>query len=80
MMTGFKNFLGRDNSLSFKLAKNDAKASHMIIELTGADDYTVTALKINAKMETKTVEVRNGINAENLQQAFTAITGLYTRI
>lgn len=95
VMTGSKNFVADGNTLRMQLAKNASKANRLYITLDGDDTYTMRffkytagGLRINHKkgtatfVEDKTTEVKtvSGIYCDQLQEIFTATTGLYTRL
>jgi hypothetical protein len=81
VMTGAKNFVGSENSLSFKLPSKPHYVKDGInavrITLTPADDYTVEFLKIR-KFNVQTVAVVDQIYNDTLRQCFTNRTGLET--
>ena len=85
-MTGSKNFVGDDTSLSMKLTRNKAKATHLKITLTPMDTYDVEFLKItnptarNKFQGKRAVVVKHeDIYFDSLQELFTDVTGLYTK-
>ena len=78
-MTGSKGFLGDDNSLSFRLARNPGGWTTCKITLNGADLYDVTFCRV-CKLEVVQQCTDQDIYAEDLQQVFTANTGLYTSL
>jgi hypothetical protein len=81
MMTGAKNFVGGNNTLTFKLPGSSVKGKGNVFKITlEADDtYTLTLIKI-FKMEAKTLNTKTGIYNDMLQEIFTDMTGLYTRL
>lgn len=83
-MTGAKNLVGGDRRLTFRLpsAKCDGKRlSGMWITLADDDTYTLEAVRFDrASAEHKILGRREGIYCDELQEAFTALTGLYTRL
>lgn len=83
VMTGAKNLIGDKNYLSMHLPTNKAKAKYLKIELTSADDYTMTfqtKKTVAGKLTFPVVEVCEGVYCDNLQEVFTSITGLYTSL
>lgn len=91
VMTGSKNFLADGNTLRMNLAKNGSKANRLWITLDADDTYTMrffkyTAPRFNSKTltftEEKITEVREhkGVYCDMLQDIFTEVTGLYTRL
>lgn len=95
VMTGSKNFVADGNTLRMTLAKNGSKANRLHITLDADDTYTMhffryTAggLKVNHKKGTaefvddKITEVKtfHGVYCDQLQELFTEVTKLYTRL
>lgn len=91
VMTGSKNFVADGNTLRMQLAKNASKANRLYITLDADDTYTMrffkyTAPRFNSKTcsftEAKVTEVKtvNGVYCDMLQDIFTNVTGLYTRL
>ena len=81
-MTGTKHFTAGANYLSFQLPPNKSGANAMKIELTPMDVYTVTAYRVNlrAREPYRDIEKREDVYCDTLQQVFTSITGLETRL
>ena len=90
VMTGSKNFVGDDNSLTMRLARNKSKANMLKITLTPMDDYTVEFYRYTSAHFTRnynwidekrvTVKKLDGVYFDQLQRIFEDVTGLYTRI
>ena len=91
VMTGSKNFLGDGYTLRMHLAKNMSKANRLEITLDADDTYTMrfykyTAGRLNKKTfsftEDKVSEIYtlSGVYCDMLQQVFTQVTGMYTRL
>lgn len=82
-MTGANNFVGGDRSLSFRLPGGGGFCKDGInlvrIELTPADDYTVTYMRTRG-MKMTTVEKSEGIYCDNLRANFERVTGLRTSL
>lgn len=82
-MTGAKNYLGGERSLIFRLpggggfVKNNG--NHFRVELKGDDTYTLTLSRVRGSDLTM-IEQQEGVYVENLQEVFTSMTGLYTRL
>lgn len=80
VMTGSKDFVGSNNSLTMRLTKNKSGANKLRITLTPADTYTMEFMKFSPKhLTVTTVTTREGVYCDNLQEVFTDVTGLYTR-
>lgn len=77
VMTGSKNFIAGNNSLTMQLAKNSSKANYLRITLTAMDDYKMEFITICGINEKENI-VRNGVYDDNLQSIFTEVTGLVT--
>lgn len=91
VMTGSKNFIADGNTLRMSLVRNSSKANRLWITLDGDDTYTMrffkyTAPRFNTKTCTftkeKVTEIKkiSGVYCDQLQDIFTEVTGLYTRI
>lgn len=91
-MTGSKNYLADGNSLRMTLAKNHSKANRLTITLDEATDtyrmrfYRYTPGRLNKKtfewVPDKVAEVAEFTNVycDTLQDLFTQVTGMYTRL
>lgn len=91
VMTGSKAILSDDNSITFKLSKNKSRANELKITLNGLDLYDVEFLyhkypTLNKKTWEFEKEVKKEIKTlkdiyfDQLQEIFTMVTGLYTRL
>lgn len=82
-MTGAKNFVGDDNSLSFRLpggggfCRNNINAVR--ITLNGLDLYDVVYMRIRGSKVTVVEDVSN-LYADMLCENFERVTGLATRL
>ena len=79
IMTGAKNLVGDDNSLSFKIMRNSNKITHVKIELHFMDTYDITFYNIVGTNIKKRYTVHN-IYFDQLQNVFTMHTGLDTHL
>jgi hypothetical protein len=81
-MTGASNLTGSENSLSFKLPRIAAKKiTHVRIELSPSDDYTMTFLRCSLRpLRHDEIEKVEGVYAEDMQRIFTETTGLKTSL
>jgi hypothetical protein len=79
VMTGSKNFIDGGDSLSMKLTRNQSGANYLRITLTPADEYKMEFIKANAK-GMKTIKELEGVYCDQLQNIFTDVTGMYTRL
>lgn len=91
-MTGVHHLLGDDKSLRMQLPRNKSKANRLeIIYNEGMDDYTMrfykyTPGRLNMKTltftEDKTKEIKeiDGVYCDMLEDIFSDVTGLYTRL
>ena len=82
-MTGAKNFVGSDDSLTFRLPGNPGFVKQGIncvrITLTPADLYRVEFLRVRgAKFGMK--ETREDVYADKLASVFREVTGLATNL
>ena len=89
VMTGSKDFIGFDKTLKMSLAKNISKANRLSITLDGDDTYSMRFYRIThghvnrrtgAWIDEKIVDIQrySGVYCDQLQEAFTRVTGLYT--
>lgn len=78
-MTGAKNYLGSENSLSFKIGRNDSGITHVRITLDPSDTYTVTFSKVRGT-NAKVVKELDGVHADALRTVFTMATGMATSL
>lgn len=80
-MTGAKNFVGGSNFLAFALPRGFAKnkANKVRITLTPADLYKVEFFSMY-RLDIRTIKEVDGLYADQLQDVFTAETGLDTRM
>ena len=90
-ITGAKKFLTHDNWLSFRIGRNASKANYVRITLTPMDTYTVEFKRITMpRLSRKTwtyseyketlIAKREGVYCDQLQDVFTEVTGLVTRM
>ena len=83
-MTGARDFIGGDNFITFSLPAGFAKdgINKIRITLDWTDTYIFEALKVYPGPELKfdTIEKREGVYAEDLQEIFTRVTGLDTHL
>lgn len=87
-MTGAKNFLGGDDTLSFQIAaRNEPKIKGCRVRLDNDDTYTMVFLKKAKKDPVFKISVgmdvaveRPHVHAEDLQRVFTSVTGLDTHL
>jgi hypothetical protein len=79
VMTGSKNFIAGDYSLSFKLSRNGSKANYCRITLNGKDLYDMEFFK-SFKGDLKLIEKKEDLYNDMLQSSFTEVTQLYTRL
>lgn len=80
-MTGSKNLsFDKGGVLQMKLTRNQAKAQYLRVELTPMDTYTMYFFAFD-KNYNKTVDVvKEGVYCDTIQDVFTSVTGLYTKL
>lgn len=78
MMTGAKSFVAGDNFLMFSIGKNQSVYNKVRITLTPDDLYDLEFFKMNRLGDISKTQKFEGIYAEQLQDLFTQVTGLYT--
>jgi hypothetical protein len=77
-MTGAYNFVTDGKDLTMKLRTNQAKATHLKIELDDMDTYPMTFYA--CRKEIKVVKEVKGVYNDMLQKIFTNVTGYETRL
>ena len=91
VMTGSNHFVADGYTLRMNLAKNGSKANRLYITLDADDTYTMrffkyTAPRFNSKTVSFTeekiteVETIKGVYCDMLQDIFTRVTKMYTRL
>jgi len=78
-MTGTKNLSGDEKSLQMKLIPNKSSAKYLTITLNSMDTYKMEFTKIS-KGQLVTVTELDNIYNDQLQEIFTSVTGLYTKM
>jgi hypothetical protein len=79
VMTGAKNFIGGKTSLSFRLPKANRGINGVYINLEPSDTYKVEFVRVQ-KSQRKVVETCEDVYCDSLQDVFTSVTGLHTRL
>ena len=79
MMTGSKNFIAGENSLSMKLSRNSSGANYLRITLTPMDVYKMEFISIRGT-SMKTKHEFDDIYNDQLVSVFESTTGLYTKL
>lgn len=80
-MTGAKNLLNGGDYLQFDVPGARQRGNKCRIVLTADDLYNMEFYKFSARtLECVKVHEQTGIYADQLQRAFTAATGLYTKL
>jgi len=83
VMTGAKNFLGDERSLSFRLPGAGGRTTDGInyvkVQLNAEDTYDLTFLRLRG-VNVKHVAERKSIYNDQLQEVFTRVTGLNTSL
>lgn len=80
VMTGSKNFVDHGDALFFWLAKNSSRANRCKITLDANDTYTVEFMRYSKLLDFTPVKKLEGVYCDQLQEVFTSVTGLYTRL
>ena len=84
-MTGSKNLLDTGNGLRMNLAKNITSANRLQITLNAMDTYEVKFYRMTLNRKTLEAKITTlaeyeGVYADQLQEIFTEVTGLLTRL
>lgn len=83
VMTGAKNLLNGGDYVQFDVQAGlvKGKANKVRVTLDQDDTYTVTTMKYSRKTLTcSTVSELSGVYCDMLQEVFTSVTGLDTRL
>jgi len=78
-MTGAKQFVALESGLSMRLGRNAKSVSHLTIELTPADTYTVRFIRVRGAKCTTLAE-HEDVYADMLHDLIRTETGLETRM
>jgi hypothetical protein len=78
-MIGAKNFSGTDDSLSFRIGRNNKKINYIKITLNGLDQYDVEYGYIRA-MKYTVREIDSNLYVDMLHGSIERATGLYTHL
>lgn len=79
-MTGAKNLLGDERSLTMKLGRGAMGGiTHLTITLEADDTYTMKFLKVRG-VKVSTVHESAGVHAGELRRAFEGFTGFATSL
>lgn len=79
MMTGAKNFVAGNGTLSFQIGRNSAGVSGVRVTLDVDDTYRMEFLRIRKHVVT-ILTVKTGVYFDQLQSVFTDQTGMYTSL
>lgn len=85
VMTGAKDLTDTGKGLLFRIGRNSAHINKVLVEYNeGQDLYTMVFYWV-CKSKTKGFEVKevkklDGLYCDQLQELFTSITGMYTRL
>ena len=79
-MTGAKNLVGDENSLSMRIGRNSSNSNYLKITLNSMDTYDMKFCKLTRKFEEKSVTEYNNIYNDMLTGQFTSHTGMYTSL
>jgi hypothetical protein len=79
VMTGSKNFIAGENSLSMKLSRNSSGANYLRITLNGKDLYDMEFISIRGT-SMKTKHSFNDLYNDMIVDIFEKTTGLYTKL
>jgi hypothetical protein len=82
-MTGAKEFVAIETGLRFKLPRGTAQNGINCVEIRlSGDEYAVHFLKLHRSptQDPAKIQVRDQVQAEELQAAFQRATGLHTRL
>jgi hypothetical protein len=78
IMTGARDFVGTENSLTFKIPVSN-KVTHVVITLEPDDTYKMEFLNCRDGQR-KVLSTHEDVYFDMLEDIFTSETGLYTRL
>lgn len=78
-MIGAKDLVGSENSLSFRIGRNEKGVTHIRIVLDPSDTYTLTFLRVRG-LSVKEVSSISFVYADQLRSTIETNTGLYTSL
>lgn len=78
-MIGARNFSATENSVVFKIGKNDKKVTHIKIALNGLDLYDITYIRCWG-VNIKTMAESNNIYADMMHTDIEENTGMRTSL
>ena len=79
VMTGAKNLVGDENSLSMRIGRNSSNSNYLKITLNSMDTYDMKFYRL-WRFEEKSVTEYNNIYNDMLTDTFTAHTGMYASL
>lgn len=79
VMTGASNLSGSADCLSFKIGRNSGSVSHIRVTLLPFDTYKMEFLRVRA-LKVNVVKTFEDIYCDQLQELFTEVTGMHTRL
>ena len=83
VMTGARNLVGSENSLSMRIGRNSTRINALRITLDASDTYTMTFSRVRrtkAGLSNDTIKELSGVYCDQLRTIFTDTTGLYTSL
>ena len=79
-MVGARNIAGDDTSINMRIMKNKSKGNYLRIKLNSLDLYNMQFISIGKDYNLIVRVEKNNVYAEDLQDIFTSVTGLNTRL
>ena len=80
-MTGARNFLGGERELQFRIPLALPHGINAVrVRLTSADLYDISFYRTGPGLRLRTIREDEGIYYDQLQEVFTAATGLSTQL
>jgi hypothetical protein len=81
VMTGAKDFVGSERSLTFRIGRNIRNVSHVRVTLNVADLYDVEYISVRAgKVNARKVQPSFGVYADRLAETIGDALGLYVTL
>lgn len=84
-MLGAKDFVGSENSLTFKIGRNSKSVSHIRVTLMPSDTYQVEALRVRRPKgesvpQCTILEWEYDVYVDSLRQVIESFTGMRTSL
>jgi len=79
-MIGAKNFIGSENSLTFRIMRNEMKVTYITVTLNGNDYYNVDFFKMKRDLSRVYISRHNDVDFTMLRNLIQEETHLYVSL